>query len=166
MRWKGKLLNYLSSNLKSDTKWKKTVESALDEKDRAIHLAIFTGPFLSLIFSNEKRVESRFSINKIAPFGKIKNGDIVFTKRSGGPIEGVFQVRKVISYRDMAPSELISIETQHGKDICTGEDPLFWEKRRRSKYATLIFIDKVTKLEPFLCEKRDRAGWSIVQDRN
>ena len=58
----------------------------------AIHLAILIEPYLSFILNGKKTIESRFSINRIAPFDKIQTGDIVLLKRAGGPLVGISQV--------------------------------------------------------------------------
>ena len=75
MKWKDKLINYIIEELKEDSKWGNTIERVLDDSSLGIHLAIFNEPFLSLVFNGKKKIESRFSINRICPYGKIKKGD-------------------------------------------------------------------------------------------
>jgi len=63
-----------------------------------IHLAVFVEPFLGYVLDGSKTVESRFSVNRCAPFGKVNRHDVVLLKRAGGPVVGLAQVRTVWSY--------------------------------------------------------------------
>ncbi len=54
-----------------------------------IHLAIFSEPYMSLVLSGEKTIESRFSRNRCAPYGEIGDGDIILLKEVAGPICGL-----------------------------------------------------------------------------
>src|SRR5215210_2794220 len=60
-----------------------------------IHLAVFVEPFLDYVLDGSKTVESRFSVNRCAPFGKVSPGDMVLLKRAGGPVVGIARVRTV-----------------------------------------------------------------------
>src|SRR5271169_6453922 len=64
----------------------------------AIHLAVFIEPFLGYVLDGTKTVESRFSINRCAPFGKVSQGDVLLLKRAGGPVVGITRVLAVWSY--------------------------------------------------------------------
>ena len=63
-----------------------------------IHLAIFAEPFLSMVLSGEKTIESRFSRNRCAPYGEIYDGDIILLKEVAGPICGLALARRIWSY--------------------------------------------------------------------
>ncbi|KKQ35404.1 MAG: hypothetical protein US51_C0006G0001, partial [Microgenomates group bacterium GW2011_GWA2_37_6] len=52
------------------------------------HLAIFKGDGAEKILTGKKTIESRFSKNKIAPYGVVSAGDLVYMKLSGGAIIG------------------------------------------------------------------------------
>ena len=60
-----------------------------------IHIAIMVEPYLSRLLNGEKTIESRFSVNMVAPYKKIKEGDIVLLKKTGGAIKGLFEASKV-----------------------------------------------------------------------
>src|ERR1700680_4435376 len=64
-----------------------------------IHLAVFVEPFLGYVLDGSKTVESRFSVNRCAPFGKVSRGDVVLLKRAGGAVVGIARVRTVWSYQ-------------------------------------------------------------------
>lgn len=163
MKWKGKLIDYIIEELKDDFKWRNTIEKLLTDTTIGIHLAVFNEPYLSLIFNGKKKIESRFSINKISPYQKLKKGDIVILKESGGMVTGVFVAGKVIFYDGLDKELLNEIELNYGKDICADYDKDFWEKRTKAKYASLIEVNKIKKITPFKSEKKDRSGWSILR---
>ena len=67
------------------------------------HVAIMN-PGLKLIdriLSGEKKIESRWSKNKIAPWGKVKTGDRIYFKDAGKPVTAVTEVEKVMELTDM-----------------------------------------------------------------
>lgn len=164
MQWKVKLVNYLIEQLKEDTQWKNTIEKLLVDSSVGIHLAIFNEPFLSLVFKREKKIESRFSINKRSPFEKVKKGDVIILKESGGLVTGVFIAGEVRFFHLTNIKTLESIEANFGKAICAEYNTNFWRDRAKSKYATLIEVKKIKKILPFKCEKKDRSGWSILRE--
>jgi hypothetical protein len=164
MKWKGKLINYIIEQLKDDSQWGNTIEKMLVDTSIGIHLAIFNEPFLSLVYSKEKKIESRFSMNKISPFERVRKGDVVILKESGGLVTGVFVAGEVKFYHGLNRELLEEIEITHGADICSSYDRSFWKQRTKAKYATLIEVRKVKKILPFKSEKSDRSGWSILRE--
>src|SRR3954452_24578662 len=64
-----------------------------------VHLAVFVEPYLGYVLDGSKTVESRFSVNRCAPFGKVRRGDIILLKRSGGGVVGIARVSVVWSYQ-------------------------------------------------------------------
>ncbi|OAI51261.1 hypothetical protein AYO44_05010 [Planctomycetaceae bacterium SCGC AG-212-F19] len=126
-----------------------------------VHLAVFVEPFLGYVLDGSKTVESRFSINRCAPFGKVSPGDVVLLKRAGGPVVGIARVRTVWSY-ELDESSWAVIRKRFAKAL-RAQAPEFWERRRGATYATLMLIDQVLALEPVKWEKRDRRGWVVVR---
>lgn len=133
------------------------------EKRRKQHLAIFGPPFLDLILEGRKTLEGRFSKVRCAPFGVIEEGDVVLMKESGGLVKGSFVVAKVESFGNLSQEKLGELEARYGESLCADADPQYWQKRRASKYATLIHVARPTRFErPFPFPKRDRRGWVVL----
>jgi len=139
------------------------------------HLAIFTQPFLNLILSGEKTIESRFSQNKIIPFGKIKTDDKVIMKKSGGLVYGEFTAGKItflsevfafFNSQEIKIEGDLSIAKKFSKEICSNADKDFWQKRKLAKYATLIEIKNLNIYKkPRSCHEKnlkDRRAWIIL----
>lgn len=163
MKWKDKLINYLTKQLYDDYEWRTIVDKIEKEQSIGIHLAVFTEPFLTLVCKGEKSIESRFSQNKITPFEKVSKGDIVLIKESGGYVKAVFIVGEVRFYTYLNENRLREIEDSYGKFICSKYDSTFWESRAKANFATLIEIKTLRQLEPFHIEKNDRTGWSTLK---
>ena len=78
-------------------------------KNRKLHLAVFSGKVLEYLLDGQKTTESRFSQNKIAPYDKVSEHDIVIIKRSGGDIVGYFEVGKVMQF-DLTKTGVLEIK--------------------------------------------------------
>lgn len=163
MKWKGKLIEYLIKELSNNENWQSIVDKLLQNSPIGIHLAIFNEPFLSLLLKGEKKIESRFSINRVPPFMKVAKGDVVLIKEAGGPIIGLFVAGDVTYFQNLKPAILNDMESRYGSLICTSYDPNFWENRKAAKYATLISVDMIKELHPFKDGKSDKTGWSVVR---
>jgi hypothetical protein len=127
-----------------------------------IHLAIFAEPFLSMVLSGQKTIESRFSRNRCAPYGEIDNGDIVLLKEVAGPICGLALARRIWCY-DLEAEPIERIRGRFGAGICADDD--FWSSRADALYATLIELDAPASIAPVNCDKRDRRGWVSLRAR-
>lgn len=163
MKWKGKLIEHLIKELSNTESWNSIIEKLLHNSPIGIHLAIFNEPFLSLLLNGEKKIESRFSINRVPPFMKVAKGDVILIKEAGGPIIGLFLAGEVRYFQNLKPNLLIDIESKYGNMICTSYDDEFWESRKAAKYATLINVEMIKELYPFKDGKSDKTGWSVIR---
>jgi hypothetical protein len=127
-----------------------------------IHLAIFGEPFLSMVLSGEKTIESRFSRNRCAPFGEIDDGDIILLKEVAGPICGIVLARRTWCY-DLMVESIGHIRDRFGAGIRA--DSEFWDSRADALYATLIELATPAPISPISCDKRDRRGWVSLRSR-
>ncbi len=116
-------------------------------------------PYLGMVLSGAKTVESRFSMNKSAPYDQAGAGDVLLWKRSSGPVVGWAVVTR-------AEFHLLSEATwpevrQHGRAIGVG--PEFWEAMRGKRYASLLFLGPTRPLQPIAVAKLDRRPWAILR---
>lgn len=124
---------------------------------RKKHLAIFSKDHIKDIFSGKKNIELRMSNKKIAPFGKVSIGDLVYIKPPGEDIVGQFIVKKVISIEGLEEEDWKLIDTRYSKKMSG-------EKKSSAKYATIIFIDQVEQFitAPVKIKKSDLRGWVVL----
>ncbi len=155
--------DHLLERVDSHKFWREYLTDACDpQSSLGIHLAIFAEPFLSMVISGEKTIESRFSRNRCAPYGEVDDGDIILIKAVSGPICGISLARRAWSY-DLANEPIDRIRNRFGAQI--GGDDEFWAARTDALYATLIELESPTGLSPVPCDKRDRRGWVALRSR-
>jgi hypothetical protein len=143
--------------------WLNYLSDARGPKSKiGLHVAIFSEPFLSMVLSGEKTVESRFSRKRCAPYGEIGYGDIILVKEIAGPICGIALARRIWFY-SLAAEPIDRIRCRFGADI--GGDDAFWMSRANARYATLIELDAAAAIAPVRCDKRDRRGWAPLRSR-
>lgn len=130
------------------------------------HLAVFSKVGAKLVLEGKKTVETRFSKNKIAPFGKVFTGDIVYVKPVGGEIAGQFKVTKVLSFDGLEKEDWEFIKTHYGKRLSLGvdEDKLFFSEHKNANFGTVIFMDEVERFitSPVKISKKDHRGWVVL----
>ena len=124
------------------------------------HLMIVTRRYIAAILKGKKTVECRLSKTPKPPFGRVKRGDTLWIKLSGGPVVADTRVRRVTYFHPVTPAVLQAISTQYGRLIRA--KPGFYNEHREANYATLILLDRVTPLDPFRIDKRDRRAWVVL----
>jgi dephospho-CoA kinase len=134
---------------------------SLNNSRIGIHLAIFVEPYLEFVLEGRKTVESRFSVNRVAPYGQVVENDVIFLKKAGGPIVGICEVTNTWFYK-LRPDSFEEIASRFGRAICPADDD-FWAERRHAEYATLIKLGRVHRTEPLAFPKKDRRGWVVLK---
>lgn len=156
--WIQTLVSAIQRQTREDVYWQTILQEVKEsDKTRCLHLAVFLEPYLSYILERRKTVESRFSINRVAPYGIVSEGDVIILKRSSGPVCGLCCIARVWNYRLTEPC-INDIKESFSKQICI-EDPNFWKAKATAKFATLMLISEVRSLQPFFIKKQDRRGW-------
>lgn len=126
------------------------------------HLAILRQPFFDMVLNGEKTIESRWSMNKIAPYNKVNIGDEILLKLTGQPATATAKVKDVKFY-ELTPEIVEDIRIKYGKQIGTDkfED---WETTLQKKYCTLIWLADVKTIKPFEVPRSNGAGWILLKD--
>ena len=163
--WEAKLIGEVARQVMGDAYWGPRVARLAtdDASDETVHLAILVEPYLNYILAGRKTVESRFSVNRCAPYGRVRTGDIIILKRAGGPVVGLCEVARFWDYA-LEPSTWQEIRQQFTRTLCA-QDPEFWRNRESAEFATLMQITHVTVLAGIECAKRDRRGWVVLTPR-
>jgi hypothetical protein len=160
--WTSAFLDVLASGFSKDSALDYRISSSLGDYDGpTLHIAVFVEPYLQYILEGRKTIESRFAVKRCPPYGQVCEGDIVFLKRSGGPIYGVCQISQVWFYR-LNKDSWKGIKEQFSRALCA-QDPDFWKDREAAAFATLMRIKNVRRLEPIQILKRDRRGWVVIR---
>jgi hypothetical protein len=141
--------------------WRTRLERCVAPRaSNQVHLGIFNQPFLDLILSGRKTIETRFSRNRIDPYEAARKDDLLLLKQSSGPVVGLCLLDHPGYYElDEAARKLIP--ERFGEQICATNSK-FWEERQHARYASLLPIKAVIAIEPFRVAKRDRRGWVVL----
>ena len=105
------------------------------------------GDLITKILSGEKKIESRWSKNKIAPWGRVHPNDVIYFKQSGGEVEAKAEVEKVIGIENLDQKAVKWIVKKYELKEEWGKD---------KKYCTLIFLKNPKRVKPF---KIDKSGF-------
>ena len=111
------------------------------------------GDLITKILSGEKKIESRWSKNKIAPWGRVHPNDVIYFKQSGGNVEARAEVEKVVGIENLDQKTVQRIAKEYGLKEEWGKD---------KKYCTLIFLKNPKKVSPFKINKSgfgSAAAW-------
>ena len=124
------------------------------------HIAILRQPFYDMILSGEKTIESRFSMNKCAPYKRVSIGDVVWFKETGKPVT-VRAIVKDVKYFETTPEIIEEIRKTYGKEIGTDrfED---WQETCKKNFCTLVWIKDVKRVPPINVPRSNGAGWIIL----
>lgn len=132
------------------------------ESSYALHLAVFIEPYLTFLMDGSKTVESRFSTKKCAPYMAVNQGDAILIKKAAGPVVGICHASYVWNYK-LSRTSLGEIKRLFSCSLCINDED-FWNSKKNAVYATLIKVDHVISLPPFIIPKRDRRGWVVVSE--
>lgn len=143
---------------------KQLPSSELNElRSKAIHLGIFSEPYLTYMLEDKKTIESRFSKNKMMPYNQIAKDDIVIVKKSSRDVLNYFTIKDVLFF-DLNTTSIEGIKSKYNKQLCV--DETFWINKKNSNYATLIIIDKLFNLKPFHVNKKGMQTWIKLKESN
>lgn len=158
--WMVSLVDAIATRLDAHPYWGPRFSVCSPTATRSCHLAVFVEPFLQFVLDGSKRVESRFSVNRCAPYQAVRAGDVLLLKRSAGPVVAVAEVSEVWYY-ELDSEAWNTIRNKFGS-LLRIEDPAFWRSKASSCFATLMRLDRVEAIPPVPCAKRDRRGWVVL----
>ncbi len=131
------------------------------------HLAILNKKLnlLQKIISGEKTIESRWYVNRKAPYGCIKKGDVVYFKNSGEPVTVKASVSDVLQFDNLNDAKILQILKEYGKWIGIDESHASSFKGKRD--CILVFLENVKPVEPFDINKKGygmMSAWISVDN--
>ncbi len=131
------------------------------------HIAILSKKekFIDKILERTKTIESRWYINKKTPYKRISEGDTIYFKEAGEPINVKCKVEKVLFIDILNEENIVDIVNRFGDQI--GIDKNYIAKLKNKKYCTLIFIKDVEKIKPFKINKEgfgNMAAWITLDN--
>src|SRR5437762_3014223 len=108
--WTSSLVDAISTRLEVQNYWQRRFTDS-DPNVPTMHLGVFAEPFLQFVLDGSKTIESRFSVNRRAPYGAVRTGDMLLLKRPAGPVVAVAEVAQVWYY-ELDPGAWATIRTK------------------------------------------------------
>jgi len=139
------------------------------------HVAIMKPSWglIKKIITGEKRLETRWYENKIAPWDNIFEGDRIYFKDAGGKVRLRAEVGRVWQYVDLNPDKVLKLLIKYARTDGIGSDEKEIKKFERifekKKYMIAIEILNPIKIKPFGISKKGfgiLSGWITVPDIN
>ena len=124
------------------------------------HLVILRKPYLDAILAGRKTIELRLTKTKRSPFGKIAPGNKLFFKITSGPVSATARVKKIKQFDNLTPSRIDKLKLSYNAQIL-GTDK-YWQQKSDSKYAVLVWFDKIKTIPPIQINKKDWRAWVVL----
>lgn len=126
------------------------------------HVAIVHASYLDLILCGEKSVEARLSLTRQPPYGKVRAGDVVWFKASGGGFGACATVSRARSWQHLDPAGVDRLRAEF--DGVIRGSAAFWASKRRARFATLIWLESVRAVDTGPAYRRSAGGraWYIL----
>lgn len=133
------------------------------------HLAIMKPSWglIPKILSGQKSIESRWYMNKSAPWDKIRTGDTVYFKNSGQPVTLKAEVSQVLQFSALTPHKVMVLLQKYGqKDGILPADLLkYYDLFKNERYCILAFLKNPKQIKPFFINKSGfgaMSAWIMV----
>lgn len=125
------------------------------------------------ILAGRKTIESRWYVNRVAPWNNIKEGETIYLKESGMSVTAGAKVEKVLQFENITPKDIRKIITKYGTRIAPRisiSEFLKWGMTQKNKrYVILVFLKDVQKVKSFNIDKTGfgiSSAWICVGDIN
>ncbi len=133
------------------------------------HIAIMNKSWglLPKIVSGHKTIESRWLMNRSAPWNKVHEGETVYFKDTTGLVTTRATVSHVLQFDNLTPDRVHELLDFYGEDdgIMPAELARYEALFSRKRYCVLIFLENIQPVEPFAIDKRGfgaMASWISV----
>lgn len=133
------------------------------------HVAIMKKSWglLPKILNGHKTIESRWLMNQSAPWGKVREGEMIYFKNAGEPVTAKATVSHVLEVDNLSPERINDILDFYGQDdgIEEIELPKFATRFGDKQYCVLIFLENIQAVEPFHIDKQGfgaQTAWLTV----
>lgn len=121
-----------------------TTTQMVDRRGPINHLVILRPPYLDLILSGDKTVESRLSRRRHPAATRCLPGDVLYLKRTGGDIEGRAMVARVDAYADLDAAALRRLaEEWAGRVAATEPDDWYQQIKQDARHALFLTLRRV-----------------------
>jgi len=120
----------------------------MDARPPINHLVILRPPYLDMILSGEKTVESRLSRRRHPAATRCRPGDVLYLKRTGGDIEGRATVARIDAYEGLGTDGLRALAEQWADRVAATEPDDWYQRLKRNATHALFFtLERVERIQ-------------------
>jgi len=125
--------------------------------------------FLEKIVSGDKTIESRWYLQRTAPWDEITAGDAVYFKNAGQPVTLRAKVADVKQYDRLNPAKIRQLLDKYNSQLglTKSESDSFFSEIKNKRFGILIFLTDIRKINPFDIDKSGfgtMSGWLVIDD--
>ncbi len=134
------------------------------------HIAIMRKNWhlIEKLLAGTKTVETRWSVNKVAPWNKVSVGDTVYFKNAGEPVIAKATVSQILQFQDLTVEIRTQIASEYARqDGLSAAELLAWGSHKN--YCTIVHLINSQLVTPFHINKAgfgSAAAWLAVNDVN
>jgi ASC-1-like (ASCH) protein len=129
----------------------------------SIHVAILKRPYLKLILSGRKTVESRLTRTTQPPYNTIATGERIFLKASSGPFMATALAGTIEQHDSLTPADITKLRKRLDKTVCGNDE--YWQMKRESRYAVFVQLTRVEPIDVGPAYPKSMRAWHVVDDR-
>jgi len=127
---------------------------------RKYHLVILKKPYIDVILTGRKGIESRFTKTRRVPFAGVHKGDVLLLKQSAGPVCATAVVAAVEHFDNLTPQKIHRLKQQYNQ-LIRGDDA-YWQSKLDCRFGLLIWLEDVRTIKPTRINKKDWRAWVVL----
>jgi len=138
---------------------------------RRDHVAIMRPSlgFLEKIIDGDKTIESRWYLQRSAPWADISAGDTIYFKNAGEPISVKADVVEVRQFDRLNAVKIRQTLDEFGSrlGLMKADSDDYFSEIKNKKFGILIFLQNIKKIKPFDIDKRGfgtMSAWLVVEN--
>jgi hypothetical protein len=128
----------------------------------SIHVAILKRPYLKMILSGQKTVESRLTRTAQPPYHAIETGQRIFIKASSGPFMATAVAGEVEQHQGLEPHDILRLRMRHDRTVCGNDE--YWELKSQSRFAVFVHLTHVEPIEVGPKYPKSMRAWHVLDD--
>lgn len=128
----------------------------------SIHVAILKKPYVKLILSGQKTIESRLTRTAQPPFRAIQTGERLFIKASSGPFMATALAGLIEQHQGLEPRDIQRLNRRHNRAVCG--DPAYWELKSQSRFAVFIHLEQVEPIDVGPKYVKSMRAWHVLDE--
>ncbi|PIS07348.1 hypothetical protein COT78_03880 [Candidatus Berkelbacteria bacterium CG10_big_fil_rev_8_21_14_0_10_43_13] len=125
--------------------------------------------FLEKIENGDKTIESRWYLQRSAPWDEISAGDTIYFKNAGEPASVKASVADVRHLARLNPFKIRQLLDEFGSrlGLTKSDSDSYFTEIKNKKFGILIYLQDVKKIRPFDIDKRGfgtMSAWLVIEN--